>query len=197
MESNIYSSELAEMREQIQLLKSKLDNEKIINDRMLRKAMNKSVNKIRNAGRISITFGIITIICCPTILYLIQLPLWFIVITAIMLMFSTSATWIIHSGIKSELLYDKDMIQVAQKVHTLKKQYNNWLYIAIPMILGYIAAFIYCILESELIPKEAHAPMIAGIAIGGIIGGIIGAIRHIRILQTTDELLEQINEITQ
>ena len=47
MESNIYSSELAEMREQIQLLKSKLDNEKIINDRMLRKAMNKSVNKIR------------------------------------------------------------------------------------------------------------------------------------------------------
>ena len=195
MDSNIYSTELEEMREQIKILKEKLDKEKIINDRVIKRAMNKNINKLHRQGTVMVIFGTITTICCPIIIHNIGMPLWFTAFTAFILIFSTIATAVIHRGINSDMLYNEDMLQIAQRVHKLKLSYKNWLFIGIPMVIVFIGLFIYMILQSEIIPQEAHLPMFTGILVGGLIGGALGVMQHVRLHRTCNELLNEIKEL--
>ena len=188
MDSNIYSTELEEMRGQIKILKEKLDKEKIINDTVIKRAMNKNINKLHRQGTVMVIFGTITTICCPIIIHNLGMPLWFTAFTAFILIFSTIATAVIHRGINSDMLYNEDMLQIAQS-------YKNWLFIGIPMVITFIGLFIYLILQSEIIPQEAHIPMFTGMLVGGLIGGALGVVQHVRLHRTCNELLNEIKEL--
>lgn len=93
------------------------------------------------------------------------------------------------------MLYNEDMLQIAQRVHKLKLSYKNWLFIGIPMVITFIGLFIYLILQSEIIPQEAHIPMFTGMLVGGLIGGALGVMQHVRLHRTCNELLNEIKEL--
>ncbi|MBQ2414042.1 MAG: hypothetical protein II315_03865, partial [Rikenellaceae bacterium] len=61
MEHNIMTTELEQMRDQIAILRRKLDKETIINERLLRRAMHDKVRGITRDNRAMIIVGTLSI----------------------------------------------------------------------------------------------------------------------------------------
>ena len=195
MDSNIYSTELEQMREQIEILRRKLDQQKIVNSEIIKRAMKKNINKIYRGGIIQSIFGVITTLLCPLIIYKTGFPHWFVAETFIMLLFSTLVTIYFYRGITPGLLYEGNMLDTSEKIQTLKRRYHQWLYIGIPMIIIYIISMAYGAYTSELIPEEAYRPLIYGGVTGGIIGGAFGIAHHTQVQKRSSEILRQIEDI--
>lgn len=74
--------ELEQMKEQLSVLKSKLDKEDIVNDRLMRKVMRKKVSRLKRYTYVTYVAVIIGIPYCTwACIYLLNISLWFTLFT--------------------------------------------------------------------------------------------------------------------
>ncbi|MBQ8441967.1 MAG: hypothetical protein IJX29_01250, partial [Bacteroides sp.] len=77
-----------------------------------------------------------------------------------------------------------------------KKFYSNWLkFIGIPFLVVFFTWFIHDM--TQVIHGEELKGVLGGMVIGAVIGGIIGVYRYNKVQRTADEILEQIEEISE
>jgi hypothetical protein len=188
-DNNTY--ELEEMKQQMLLLKKKLEQQKIVNDKMLRSAMKKKLYGLNKKARIMFIIGIFVAIGAPGYFTLVGFTPIFCAATALMLLFSAFKTFQYHKKLWRLNLSESNLIELAEELTLLRTHYERWYRFAWCMIIPWGALMAY---EATKIFGEELVWYIGGSAIGLIIGGLTGTRINNNMIRRTDELLEQIKE---
>ena len=188
-DNNTY--ELEEMKQQMLLLKKKLEQQKIVNDKMLRSAMKKKLYGLNKKARIIFIIGIFVAIGAPGYFTLVGFTPLFCAATTLMLLFSAFKTFQYHKKLWRLNLSESNLIELAEELTLLRTRYERWYRFAWCMIIPWGALMAY---EATKIFGEELVWYIGGSAIGLIIGGLTGTRINNNMIRRTDELLEQIEE---
>jgi hypothetical protein len=188
-DNNTY--ELEEMKQQMLLLKKKLEQQKIVNDKMLRSAMKKKLYGLNKKARIMFIIGIFVAIGAPGYFTLVGFTPLFCAATILMLLFSAFKTFQYHKKLWKLNLSESNLIELAEELTLLRTRYKRWYRFAWCMIIPWGALMAY---EATKIFGEELVWYIGGSAIGLIIGGLTGTRINNNMIRRTDELLEQIEE---
>ena len=185
---------LEEMKEQLALLHQKLDNERIINDRLVRRVIS------RNAGRINRDGLLITIIAAIGIPYCIFAFSWmgiswlFSAVTAVFLLIAIIYTYYSHRMMRTEHLAACTLAEVTERIVRMKLLHARWLRFSIPFLIVWAIWFANEILSlTGTSDEERHAILIGGV-VGGIIGAVMGIITYRRTQRLANEILDEIKD---
>ena len=189
LENDMY--EIAQMKEQLGLLKKKLATQHIVNEKMMQQAMKTKLFKLNKMGKALFVSGMLVALSMPNYFYFLGCSVWFCAATFAMLVFCAMKTRQYHKGLWITDITGSNLIEVGNKVSTLKQQYKDWQKIAIPMVSIW---FIWLCIEAYQIYGEDALWICGCCAIGGIIGGLIGTRINKKVIRTADSLLEQIKD---
>ncbi len=189
------TNEWNDMREQLELLKRKVEREERLGEKQIRHAMRRKVSYINRQGWSFVLLSLVAIpffIWSRRVLPVSELFSW---VTCGFLAVAALYTHLIHSELSSEDIAREHLLTVARKLMALKRNYNNWLLFSIPFVVVWIVWYVRE-LRTILSPEIFFSAMIC-CAVGGVIGFVIGFHKHIQVQRTCSELLEQIEAVSQ
>ena len=186
--------ELQEMQAQMALLKQKLNNEEIVNDRLLREVTRQRVHRLnRNVWQegmcvlLVITFG-------NYAFHQMGCSWWFIGATTVMMLGCFLARLIPHRRVKESEIMQGDLLTVAKQVRRLRQLYKDWVRISIPMVVVWFIWFLVEIYFQHTDSLFIFVFTAIGTAAGGTVGGIIGGRQHKKFIREMDEIIAQIEQ---
>ena len=188
--------ELNDMRQQMDMLKKKLEQQEIVNDRIIRQSMRKDVAYINRTYTWTSVLALMMIpYCYWAFVVLAGFSIAFWVATSLFMLAAVGYTYYNGKDMFDSHLMNENLVEVHKKVARAKKRDSQWLLISIPVLILWIAWFAY-----EIYLKGGSREVI-GFAYGGTVGGIIGLIIGLRIHFKTQrkyrEIIEQIEEVTE
>lgn len=171
MEEKIGIDELEQMRAELDGFRSQLRQQKIFNEKMMRRAMQKDYSKERKSRWTVVVIGVVAI---PLIIFLAAVtgvfPVWFLLMTGVFLLASVGITVYRTRRYVSDDVMNGDVLTVARNMADCKRFDNRTLaFFSIPVVVVWCAAFFWLIIRGG-------GEMAQAMAIGGAIGGIIGAV---------------------
>lgn len=194
MDNTIFSQELEEMREQVAILKKKLDKQTIISDTHIRNSMTSKRSDMTRTITATIIAGLFAVPYCTWIFWKFGFSLYFIIATDIMLAVCIGINIQQRFTLKNLDFTQGNLIDVAEKLNKLKTHYHEWIKIAIPMILIWVSWMAYEAF-TKMEPSPIQTGFITGAGIGIIIGGFIGHRINQKIVRKSTEILKQIEEL--
>lgn len=192
--NNINPNEFNEMRAQLETMKRQLDSQKIINGRIIRQAMKQKMSWINKFIWIELTVFYPIIITCFSYLAIVFNLSWIICALIIGL---TGLD--IYADFKINKISDTDwhsgnLVETAKKLAHMKSMRIKQLIVSIPALIIVFGLFFY-----DMSSTNGH--ILQGNVVGGIIGGCLGLAIGIwiimRMQRTNDEVIKQINEMTE
>ena len=198
MEKNtLISHELEEMRAQLGTLKEKLEKQTIINETHIRNSMKSKMSDINRTVTATIFAGIIALVYCTWYFSYQGCSLAFIIATAVMLAVCLALT-IAQKVTLGRIDFSRgNLVETAEKLGKIKKHYQDWYKIAIPMIIVWFGWMMYEMLSIHGIDSPMAVGFCCGALGGGIIGGIIGMRINKKVIRKATEILDQIAELQQ
>ena len=190
---NINDIGIEQMKEQLSMLKSKLDKEMIVNDRLMRSIMNQKMKKI-NRERWMISSIILLGIpyCTWCFMFILNMSLVFTIVTDIFMSIALVYTYLMHKDVKKNELMEGNLIEVSHKMIKIKRMQANWLKFSIPFVVVWLSWFVI----ENLNGINAKYIIIGG-SVGAVIGGIIGTMSYRRTRRMATEIIKQIEELNQ
>lgn len=184
---------LHEMKSQLTLLRQKLDEQKLVNDRLLRKTVN---TKVHSLNRDALIIGIVGLVGVPYTIWsfdFIGISWPYAIVTAAFLLLAVGYTRYSHRELGAELLARCTLAEVGRRIARMKMLYARWLRFSIPFLFVWFCWFLYEIWGLPL-PEGEKWSMICGGTIGGLIGGGIGIFSYRRTQRIASEILNQISD---
>ena len=189
METN--DNSLREMQEQMKMLREKLETEKIINDRVMRRASSLAASRLKAKANLPILFGVAAILLAPS--YLNLGASWLSVIfTWVLMLICIVATILCNRHIPR---MDKDLVTAAEELTKFKKFHAEWLKFAIPMVIVWVGVIVWDVIRGADMDQTDQIAFFSGVAVGVILGGIIGLKMRRDQLEAADDLLDQIEDL--
>lgn len=187
--------ELEQLRVDYDILKRKLEEQEIVNDKLLRKTMKKRVGSLRKLNIFEYVIAILVIAVSPWAFHYnpsVNASWWFIGATDMMMVFCLVMTIRYNRKVASTNAMDVNLREFCANLKELREKWINWLRIAIPMVLFWVS---WLITEIWLHVENHKLAIgtIAGMLVGGTIGGIIGNNQRRRIIRYCDEIIGQID----
>ena len=196
MENNTFiSQELEEMRSQIGLLKDKLDQQTIINERHIRKSMKSNMSSISKTVTSTIFLGIFALIYCTWFFLAQGCSLSFVISTCIMLAVCLGLTIAQRLYLGRVDFSEGNLVETARTLSKIKMHYQDWHKIAIPMLVVWFGWMIYEMTGILGFEGPLAIGFLCGSAVGVIIGGIVGFSINRKIVRKTGEILSQIEDL--
>lgn len=193
--------ELEILRQQMQVLKDKLETQEIVNDRMVIRSMKKEMSWLKKYVYIQFALIPIVAIVWYFLKYALGLSWWNYAALNILCIISVYYSYKINLQAINEDDYHRcNLIETVQKLIIMKRQRTTQILIEMVAILGWFA---WTGLEMRetlgTLTDELHIAFINGGFIGGTIGGVIGIIVNVRnfykMQRINDNMIEQINEL--
>ena len=185
-------TQFEEMRQQMTILKKKLDEQEIVNDRIIRKSIKKDISKINNRY---------TVLC---LLALFMIPFsWLTFVTGLGLskafgigtilyfLICMGATLFNGQDLLKGRLMDEDLVEARRKVALAKKRDANWLFFGGVMCVAWLCWFCY---EQYTLNGDVWS-FIIPVVFGVLIGGSIGLHIHFKTQRQYDEIIDQIEDL--
>ena len=188
--------ELESMRQQLDTLKEKLNQQDILNDHIIRRSMKKDVNNITRHYYIIIAIGLLMVpygYWC--FVKLCGLSYFFWIVTSIFMLICVGATFYNSRKISDPELMSHSLVEARKKVASAKKFEANWLLFGIPAVILWISWFFYEIYQIQ--GGGFNNGFFWGGCVGGIIGAIIGIKMHFKTQRQYQDIIDQIEEITE
>ena len=187
--------EFEEMQQQMATLKNKLNQQEIVNDRLVRRSMRNEVNTITRRYYIIMAIGLFMVpygYWCFVKLCGLSLLFW--IVTSIFMLVCVGATFYTNRKINDPDLMNRNLVEARKKVASAKKFEADWLFFGIPTVVVWLGWFLY-----EVYQLHGGA-LTNGIFWGGCIGGIIGAICGLSLNFKTQrqfqDIIDQIEDLT-
>ena len=187
--------DLENMRLQMDTLKKKLNQQEIVNDRMIRHSMEKT------AGNISRRYYFIMAVCLLMIPYSywafvmlngFSIPFW--IFTCIVMLVCFGGTFYNSRKLSDSNMMTNNLVDVRRRMASAKKFDANWLLIGIPLAIAFLGWFMY---ESyQLHPNAFFNGLLWGGCIGAIVGTVAGLSLHFKTQRQYQEIIDQIEDIT-
>ena len=185
--------ELDELREQIALLRDKLQHQKIVSERAIGDAAQKGIGKLNTMGTISLVFGVFAVVYCTIVFHQMGFSTAFVIGTAIFLGMSAIATIYTHSSLRPIDVAHGNLVEIMQKLIRFRKIYSYWNIYSIPALLVWCFFLYYDALQA----LSDATPFLIGGGVGGVLGVILGLKRYFKIMRETDSIIAKINELMQ
>jgi hypothetical protein len=186
-------TELNELREQIALLKDKLQRQQIISEQNIIVAAQKGISKLNKTGNIWGIFGIFAVVYCSWAFHRFGFSDGFVIGTAIFLAICAAVTIYAHWGIRSIDVANGNLVDIAQRLIRFRKIYSHYHLFAVPALLVWCYFLYY---DAQRMLDNAEYFLIGG-CVGGLIGAVIGLKAHFKVIRETDKVLANINELMQ
>ena len=198
MENNtLISHELEEMRTQLGMLKDKLEKQTIINETHIRNSMKSKMSDINKTVTGTIIAGVFALCYSTWFFYWQDFSLAFVIATFVMLAVCLGIT-IAQRVILGKMDFSQgNLVETAEKLSKIKKHYQDWYKIAIPMIIVWFGWMIYEMLSIHGLESPMAIGFCCGALIGGILGGILGMRINRKVARKATEILDQIAELQQ
>ena len=196
MENNtLISHELEEMRAQLGMLKDKLEKQTIINETHIRNSMKSKMSDINKTVTGTIIAGVFALCYCTWFFYWQDFSLAFVIATFVMLAVCLGIT-IAQRVILGKMDFSQgNLVETAEKLSKIKKHYQDWYKIAIPMIIVWFGWMMYEMISIHGMESPMAIGFCCGALIGGVIGGIIGMRINRKVARKATEILDQIAEL--
>ena len=189
-------TQFEEMRMQMEMLKTKLDKQEIVNDRILRKSMKKNMNNITRRYTILVVLALLMI---PYAYYvfvsMMGYSIGFWIATVVFMLISCGFKVWNSRDLYTGNLMEKNLLEVRQKMALAKKRDNQWMLFGIPMLILWLAYFVYEVYQKGG-AEEVHTLLLAS-AFGGAVGLILGLTIHFKTQREYQEIIDQIEEMTE
>lgn len=198
MENNtLISHELEEMRVQLGMLKDKLEKQTIINETHIRNSMKSKMSDINKTVTGTIIAGVFALCYSTWFFYWQDFSLAFVIATFVMLAVCLGIT-IAQRVILGKMDFSQgNLVETAEKLSKIKKHYQDWYKIAIPMIIVWFGWMMYEMISIHGLESPMAIGFCCGAIIGGILGGIIGMRINRKVAHKATEILDQIAELQQ
>jgi len=186
--------ELEQMREQLTLLKQKLNEQEIISDQLLRKVTSERISHLNRAIWIEGLTALFVITFGNMVFYQQGCSVYFLIGTTIFMIGCFLATIIPHHQIDRHEIVNGSLVDVAKQVKKLHTFYHQWLYIAIPIFIiwfGWLVWELYKVNQGNMKP---FFTLLVAVCIGGLIGGLVGYYQHKKYLKEMETIINSIEE---
>lgn len=184
-----------EMRNQITLLKQKLDRQEIVNDSLLREAMRGKMGAINWTKYKSYICVALCIIFYPVMSWAGVFSNAFVFATCAMMLFCAYGTYYVHRPVDRMDLMTDDLATVAKVMAKFRKQYNQWLFYVTPaLLIPWLSWALYEYAWKNAPDGVSHWMLALPILIGAAIGGLIGYHWHCKAVDAADNIIRQIEE---
>ena len=188
--------ELQEMREQMAALKEKLNKQEVVNDRLIRDVLIKKKKSVdKNIWFVGIC-GLITITIGNLAFSYWGVSSWFLIGTTILMLVCFLMTLIPHNWVKKADIQSGNLLVAAKQVRRLRKLYKDWEIIGIVLAVIWLA-WLFIEFSAAIENKQILYLLIGASVVGGIIGGIIGLKVSRNIVHTLDEMIQEIEEMSE
>ena len=187
--------ELENMRQQMETLKKKLDQQEIVNDRFIRQSMKKTAGDI---NRTYIWLIILGVVMVPygywAFVVLSHFSIAFWIATSILMLVCAGATYYNKRNLSDANLMTNNLVDVRRRMARAKKFDADWLFFGIPAIIVWLGWFFYEIyLQDHALISN---PLFWGGCVGGVIGAIIGFSIHFKTQRQYQQIIDEIEDIT-
>ena len=180
-----------EMQEQMKQLRDKLENEKVINQRIMRRTCSMTANRLKVKANAPILLGVAAILLSPSYLQL-GASLYTVIITCVLMLVCIAATIICNRHIPS---MDSDLVTAAEELTKFKKFHAEWIKFALPAVVVWVGIVVWDVLRGAEMSQTQSIAFLCGVAVGVILGGLLGLKLRRQQMDAADELLEQIEEL--
>lgn len=193
-----YNSEYQEfddLREQVSLLKNKLDAQAILSQNSMLNAVRKSVSKLgRSSWQISLMGFLGAAFCFWALYCYLDFSLWFAIFTSVMMTVAGAFHMAIHRRMNNVDISRRNLLEVANEVIRFRRIYTKWPLYALPVLLIWLFWLVFE--EALMIPNDSlREGFYIGGSFGFIIGGIIGLRMRRKVINDATKVLEQIREL--
>ena len=184
---------IEEMRNQFAILKNQLKKQEIVSDHLLRSTMKTTKGRINSTKRLIYIAAVIALLLTPLNYYTRAWGLEFCVVTCLLMVFCAAATYYIHKPVDDLNFMRDDFATVARVMARFKRQYDQWLYYATPVILIPWIGWA-CYEDGWKHTPEGVSPLwiCMPLLIGGVIGGAIGLVYHFKAVNAAQEIIDEI-----
>lgn len=192
--NNNETNELEQMRSQLTVLKEKLDEQQIVNEQLIRNAMRQKMSWVRKY-----VIGEVVITPFLAVFFLVMFPvfgfsLWLALAWTVLILASVTSDWYINRTDPKDWLKE-NLTVTAQKLIRMKTLRKRGELVAIPL------AIVVMVWMCQEAMREGMSDMAQGFVVGGLLGGSVGGIIgfsvYRKMQRTNDELIRQIEELTQ
>ena len=182
---------LLEMQQQLQQLKDKLNSQKIVNERVLRKSCSMTANRLRFKSNLPILFGVSAILMSPALRNVgVSVP--FIIFNVVLMLICIVATLLTNRYIPN---VDSDMVTAAEGLRKYKKIHAEWIKFGLPAAFIWIGLLVWETYKNGALEGPQFYGFLTGGGIGALLGMLIGFKLRRDQLDAADELLYQLKEL--
>ena len=182
---------LLEMQQQLQQLKDKLNSQKIVNERILRKSCNATASRLRFKSNVPILFGVAAILMTPS-LHVLGVSTPFLIFNVALMLFCIIYTIFTNRHIPS---VDSDMLSAAEGLHKYRKIHADWIKFGLPMAFVWIGLLVWETIRHGELEGPSLYGFLTVVAVGVVLGLLLGFKLRRDQLDAADELLRQIQEL--
>lgn len=200
MENNNTNNELELLRQQMNVLKEKLDAQEIVNDRLVAKSMRKEMSWIKKY--IYVQFALIPFVALiwVGVKYILGLSWWNYSFLMLMCVVFVYIDYVVNVKALSNADYHKNnLIETARKLVKMKRQRTIQMIVEILLLILWLIWTFLEVNSAQSTATGLRQSLLQGGIIGGYIGGVIGIIVAFVIFykmqRTNDRMIEQIDDM--
>ncbi len=193
MEQNtdqIQSYELDDMRRQLATLKEKIASQEIVNNKMLKRAVAKKLTGIHKFRNRVLAGGIVAIAFTSIYFWWMDLSLYLIGYTELMIFFSLFMTYRYHSQVEEMNGFNDNLLNTVKGLKRLKRNYNRSYFYSVPMVAVFIGWYMHETLS--LFDPEMAKSIIIGASVGAVIGLVWGVSLNQKLVRMCDDIISDI-----
>ena len=184
--------ELDEMRQQMAILKDKLESQTIVNDRFIRRSIKKGVSTINKRY---LVIGIIALALIPygywafVMVGGLSVALW--LASCVMMLIVVGFMIYNSQDMRDHNLMNNNLLDVKRKVALAKKRDANWLWFGIPMALAWASWAVYE-MSQQMGNNEYFLPFCIVFILAGV---LVGLNIHFKTQRHFSDIIEQIEDL--
>ena len=186
-------TQFEEMRQQMAILKEKLERQEIVNERLIRQSMKKNASSIINKYIVSIVAALFVI---PYSYYvfikMMDFSMAFWMGTCVFMVICMGYTLFVGKKVYDNSQMENNLLEVQQNMAKARKLDSDWLFFGIPVLFIWMGWLVY---EAHEAMGENLLPLLIGIGVGLVIGGAIGMKMHFKTQRQYKEIIRQIDEL--
>ena len=165
--NNIPVNEVEELRQQLALFKQRLDQQEIVNDRLLRHSMNARLNIFTKTSVVMDAIGLLFMPIILIALHAIGVPWYLGAFVLLMVVIELAYNIAAHRHLQRLFTDGNDLLTVRRGLLRFKKTERLWMLIAVPLLIVWLLAFYW---QQGIFSGE-----LTGAAASGLVTSAIGA----------------------
>ena len=182
---------LLEMQQQMKQLREKLESQKIINERILRKSCGRTIDRLRFKSNVPIFAGAAGLALIP-FLHHQGFSNLLLIVTGVLMIAGISATLITKQYIPN---LDKDLVSATTELTKFRRINADWIKYGLPALFVWLGVLIWDVASNHMFSGSELYGFIAGASVGLVIGLVLGLKNRRDILNASDDLLSQIEDL--